>query len=216
MRVVMVPTHYLRWHHRLSWLWQTVSDNNFGMMTTLGFQRMSAFYWNNHHCAVKWLTGKCWGSKYQTFFNNSLSWGNDIWHMRNIHFSKHILHNGFNSLHAESLCRNTHLYLNFISLLHTKFAPIVNPCRAAYIFWNLNIYFLFLSFLSTNIVQAMNIIPVYPAYIKSWILMPWEQICENLDQKLYIFIQENAFENVVWKMTAILSWPQCVKILLNP
>ena len=23
-------------------------------------------------------------------------------------------------------------------------------------------------------------------------------------------MQENAFENVVWEMTAILSWPQCV------
>ena len=33
----------------------------------------------------------------------------------------------------------------------------------------------------------------------------------NLDGNLYIFIQENAFENVVWKMSAILSWPQCVK-----
>ena len=27
---------------------------------------------------------------------------------------------------------------------------------------------------------------------------------------LYIFIRENAFENVVWKMVAILSRPQCV------
>ena len=27
---------------------------------------------------------------------------------------------------------------------------------------------------------------------------------------LYIFIQENAFENVLWKVAAILSWPQCV------
>ena len=27
----------------------------------------------------------------------------------------------------------------------------------------------------------------------------------------YIFIQENPFANVVWKMSAILSWPQCVK-----
>ena len=26
-----------------------------------------------------------------------------------------------------------------------------------------------------------------------------------------IFIQEYAFENVIWKMGAILSWPQCVK-----
>ena len=27
----------------------------------------------------------------------------------------------------------------------------------------------------------------------------------------YIFIQENAFENVVCEMSTILSWPQCVK-----
>ena len=32
----------------------------------------------------------------------------------------------------------------------------------------------------------------------------------NLNQNLYIFIQENAFENVVWNMAAILSRPQCV------
>ena len=27
----------------------------------------------------------------------------------------------------------------------------------------------------------------------------------------YIFIQENAFEYIIWKMAAISSWPQCVK-----
>ena len=34
-----------------------------------------------------------------------------------------------------------------------------------------------------------------------------------LNQNLYIFIQENAFENV-WKMAFILSRPQCVKNIL--
>ena len=33
----------------------------------------------------------------------------------------------------------------------------------------------------------------------------------NLTRNLYIFTQENAFENVVRKLTAILSRPQCVK-----
>ena len=33
---------------------------------------------------------------------------------------------------------------------------------------------------------------------------------EILIEIFYIFIQENAFENVVWKMAAILSRPQCV------
>ena len=36
----------------------------------------------------------------------------------------------------------------------------------------------------------------------------------NLNKNLYIFIQENAFENVVWKMAAILSRPQCVELIL--
>ena len=33
----------------------------------------------------------------------------------------------------------------------------------------------------------------------------------HFNKNLYIFIKENAFENVVWKMAAILSRPQCVK-----
>ena len=33
----------------------------------------------------------------------------------------------------------------------------------------------------------------------------------NFDHNSYIFIQENACENVVWKMAVILSRPQCVK-----
>ena len=30
-----------------------------------------------------------------------------------------------------------------------------------------------------------------------------------------IFIQENAFEIVVWKLADILSWPQYVKLMMN-
>ena len=33
---------------------------------------------------------------------------------------------------------------------------------------------------------------------------------EILNRNSYIFIQENVFENVSWKMFSILSWPQCV------
>ena len=32
-----------------------------------------------------------------------------------------------------------------------------------------------------------------------------------LDKNSYIFIQENVFQNVIWKMLAILSQPQCFK-----
>ena len=36
------------------------------------------------------------------------------------------------------------------------------------------------------------------------------ELHSNFNRKSYIFIQENAIENVVWKMAAILSLPQCV------
>ena len=35
----------------------------------------------------------------------------------------------------------------------------------------------------------------------------------QMNRNSIIFIQENAFENVVWKMTSILSRPQCVNSL---
>ena len=35
----------------------------------------------------------------------------------------------------------------------------------------------------------------------------------NFERSSYIFIQENAFENVIWKTAAILSCPQCVEVL---
>ena len=37
---------------------------------------------------------------------------------------------------------------------------------------------------------------------------------EILNQNSYIFIHENSFENVVWKMATIFSRPQCVKRLV--
>ena len=35
----------------------------------------------------------------------------------------------------------------------------------------------------------------------------------NLNRNPYSFIDENAFEYVVWKIVAILSWPQCVNVV---
>ena len=49
-----------------------------------------------------------------------------------------------------------------------------------------------------------------------WNIVNWtsgNKLKCNLNRNLYFFIQANAFENVVWKMAAILSRPQCV---LNP
>ena len=35
----------------------------------------------------------------------------------------------------------------------------------------------------------------------------------KINQNTYIFIRENTFENIVWKMAAILSRPPCVNLL---
>ena len=44
-------------------------------------------------------------------------------------------------------------------------------------------------------------------------LDPRNKLQWHLNRNSYIFIQENAFENVVWEMAAILSRPQCVNNL---
>ena len=47
-----------------------------------------------------------------------------------------------------------------------------------------------------------------------WNIVNWtlrNKVQWNLNQKSYIFIKENTFQNIVWKIAAILSWPQCVK-----
>ena len=57
-----------------------------------------------------------------------------------------------------------------------------------------------------------------------WNIVHWtlrNKLQWNLNRNSYIFIHENAFENVVWKMAAILSRPQsvnflCFTIISNP
>ena len=49
--------------------------------------------------------------------------------------------------------------------------------------------------------------------IVNWI--PRNKLQWNFDRNSYIFHQENPFENVVWKMAAILSRPQCVMHCIN-
>ena len=49
-----------------------------------------------------------------------------------------------------------------------------------------------------------------------WNIVNWtlgNKLQWNFNQNLNIFIQENAFENVIWKMAAIWSRPQCVNEL---
>ena len=48
-----------------------------------------------------------------------------------------------------------------------------------------------------------------------WNIVNWtlsNKVRWNRKQNSCIFIQENAYENVVWKMASILSRPQCVKM----
>ena len=54
-----------------------------------------------------------------------------------------------------------------------------------------------------------------PSYYLNWRwnIVNWtlrNKLQWNLNRNSYIFIQENAFENVVWKMVVILCQPQCV------
>ena len=46
-----------------------------------------------------------------------------------------------------------------------------------------------------------------------WNIVNWalrNKLQGNFNRNSYIFTQENAFQDVVWKMAAILSQPQCV------
>ena len=50
--------------------------------------------------------------------------------------------------------------------------------------------------------------------LKCWNIVNWtlrNKLQWNFNRNTYIFIKENASENVIWKMVAILSRPQCVK-----
>ena len=56
--------------------------------------------------------------------------------------------------------------------------------------------------------------PVPSHYLNQcWNIVNWtlgNNLQWNLNQNLFIFIQKNAFEYVIWKTAAILSLPQCV------
>ena len=49
-----------------------------------------------------------------------------------------------------------------------------------------------------------------------WNIVNWtlgNKVQWKCDRNSYIFIQENALENVVWEMASILSRPQCLKVM---
>ena len=50
-------------------------------------------------------------------------------------------------------------------------------------------------------------------YLNQWILFIsplGTKFSEIFNQNLFIVIKKNAFENVIWKMVAILFWPQYI------
>ena len=53
-------------------------------------------------------------------------------------------------------------------------------------------------------------------YLNQWCIIVNQTLINKLQsnciQNSHIFIQENAFENVVWKMSAIMSRPQCANL----
>ena len=53
--------------------------------------------------------------------------------------------------------------------------------------------------------------PLSEPMLEYCLLDPSNKLQWNLDKKLYLFIQENAYMNVVWKKAAILSRAQYVK-----
>ena len=57
--------------------------------------------------------------------------------------------------------------------------------------------------------------PLSEPMLKYFDWTPENEIQWNFNRNLSIFIQGNAFQDVVWKMAASLSRPQCVKLNIN-
>ena len=71
-------------------------------------------------------------------------------------------------------------------------------------------------YLGLNVLRKWHVVcSVASHYLNQcWIIVNWalrNKLQWNLNRNSYIFIQENAFENVVCEMASILSRPQCVK-----
>ena len=67
----------------------------------------------------------------------------------------------------------------------------------------------------TSIGSHNGMSPRRPLLSHCWNIVNWtlrNQLQRNFNRNSYIFIQEHAFENVVCKKAAILSWLQCVKV----
>ena len=67
--------------------------------------------------------------------------------------------------------------------------------------------------------MACRLVGVSHYFHQCWNIVNWtlrNKIKWNLNRDSNIFIQENAFEKVVWEMSAIMPRPIYVKVMENP
>ena len=104
----------------------------------------------------------------------------------------------YRHLHTRPICKNCHRLLN----AYNKFIEAVWRIYHHWFRWWLVAW------------------PAPSHYLNQcWNIVNWtlgNKFQWNLNRTLYIFIQENAFENVVRNLAAILSRPKCVKTVKTP
>ena len=70
--------------------------------------------------------------------------------------------------------------------------------------------------LSLDLIRPSLVQIITCHYLTQWCIIVNQTLINKLQsnciQNSHIFIQENAFENVVWKMSAIMSRPQCANL----
>ena len=121
-----------------------------------------------------------------------------------------------------------------------SFLLFINPSHDAFIFRNIKIYFHFLSFSSTEMVEIVNSSPRSTAYMSQsistalvqimarrlfgtkplskpmWVIVNWtlwNKLQWHVNQNTNFFTYKNASEYIVCEMVAILSRERWVKIL---
>ena len=63
--------------------------------------------------------------------------------------------------------------------------------------------------------ESVRLVSAEPLPKPIWVIVNWtltNKLQWNFNQNTKLFIHENVFENVVWKMAAILPLPLCVKL----
>ena len=111
-------------------------------------------------------------------------------------------------------CLNEALYYNWKYPTNAAFSLVCNRSTPL-IHWGRLMH---ICISKVTIIGSDNVLGAWSApshYLNQcWDIFHWtheNKFQWNFNQNSYIFIQENPFENIVCKMAAILSRPQCVK-----